>query len=195
MNTKFHIYIFTTKARRKIRQDKRIFLPQRAQRTQRFLASLVFLAKPAFKASFVAVYCLRPQGHRNGLFHKPAKNGSCKTRRHEENSHEKAQKTQRKIRQDNRIFLPQRAQRTQSLLNLTTKTRINFATNYTDFLDADFADFTDLLATNEHEFSHIYIYHEGTKKTATKRHKRRKEKLDRIKGFFCHREHREHRVY
>jgi len=96
-------------------------LPQRAQRTQRFLASLVFLAKPAFKASFVAVYCLRPQGHRNGLFHKPAKNGSCKTRRHEENSHEKAQKTQRKIRQDKRIFLPQRAQRTQSLLNLTKK--------------------------------------------------------------------------
>jgi len=27
----------------------------------------VFLAKPAFKASFVAGYCLRPQGHRNGL--------------------------------------------------------------------------------------------------------------------------------
>jgi len=28
---------------------------------------LVFLAKPAFKASFVAGYCLHPQGHRNGL--------------------------------------------------------------------------------------------------------------------------------
>jgi len=32
-------------------------------------------------------------------------------------------------------------------------------------IDADFADFADLLATNEHEISHIYIYHEGTKKS------------------------------
>jgi hypothetical protein len=38
-----------------------------------FFASLVFLAKPAFKASFVAGYCLRPQGHRNGLIQKLAK--------------------------------------------------------------------------------------------------------------------------
>jgi hypothetical protein len=33
----------------------------------------VFLAKPAFKASFVAGYCFRPQGHRNGLIKKLAK--------------------------------------------------------------------------------------------------------------------------
>jgi hypothetical protein len=33
----------------------------------------VFLAKPAFKASFVAGYCLRPQGHQNGLIQKLAK--------------------------------------------------------------------------------------------------------------------------
>jgi hypothetical protein len=36
----------------------------------------VFLAKPAFKASFVAGYCLRPQGQRNGPFQKPAKRDS-----------------------------------------------------------------------------------------------------------------------
>jgi len=32
-----------------------------------FSASLVFLAKPTFKASFVAGYCLSPQVHKNGL--------------------------------------------------------------------------------------------------------------------------------
>jgi hypothetical protein len=57
---------FTTKARRKIRQDNRI-------NRDYVFASLVFLAKPAFKASFVAGYCFRPQGHRNGLIQKLAK--------------------------------------------------------------------------------------------------------------------------
>jgi hypothetical protein len=35
----------------------------------------VYLTKPAVKASFITGYCLRPQGHQNGLFLKPAKNG------------------------------------------------------------------------------------------------------------------------
>jgi len=33
----------------------------------------VYLAKPAFKASFIAGYCLRPQGHQNGLIQKLTK--------------------------------------------------------------------------------------------------------------------------
>jgi len=43
-----------------LRRITGFFLPRRAQR---FLAGLVFLAKPAFKASFVAGYCRRPLGH------------------------------------------------------------------------------------------------------------------------------------
>jgi membrane-associated PAP2 superfamily phosphatase len=39
------------------------------------LAGFVFSAGFACKASFVANTCHRPQGRRNGLFQKPAKNG------------------------------------------------------------------------------------------------------------------------
>jgi len=46
------------------------FWPQSAKR---FLAGLVFSAVFACKVNFVANTCLRPQGHRNGLFQKPAK--------------------------------------------------------------------------------------------------------------------------
>ncbi len=65
------------------RAKKGICLPQRLKDTkgQRnkekldtvFLTGLVFLAKPVCKAGFVAGYCHRPQGRRNGLFKKPAK--------------------------------------------------------------------------------------------------------------------------
>jgi hypothetical protein len=56
----------TRRTRREIRQDNKI-------NRDYVFTSLVFLAKPAFKASFVAGYCLRPQGHRNDLFNKLAK--------------------------------------------------------------------------------------------------------------------------
>jgi hypothetical protein len=69
----------------------------------------VFLAKPAFKASFVAGYCLRPQGHKNDLFNKLAKMVFLR--------HEKARNAQKTTKNEQKsAFFNRRLQR---LLQIT----------------------------------------------------------------------------